>query len=281
MNFARTCGLIRLALREDIGRRDITSELFIPKDTRSKALIIAKEPAVICGLPLAKKIFSSIDKGIKIKLSAREGQKVAKGKVIMAVSGRARSILLGERVALNFLSFLSGIATKTSRYISRVKPYRIKIMDTRKTLPGLRFLQRYAVRIGGGYNHRMCLDGMVLVKDNHLKVIGDRFWVSGHRRTKDKVKIEIEVKTLKEFEAALNLKPDIIMLDNMSIADMRKAVSLNRAPQTAHRKPRLEASGGITLKNIRKVASTGVDMISIGDLTHSVDYVDLSLEIAA
>ncbi len=281
MNFARACGLIRLALREDIGRRDITSELFIPKDTRSKALIIAKEPAVICGLPLAKKIFSSIDKGIKIKLSAREGQKVAKGKVIMAVSGRARSILLGERVALNFLSFLSGIATKTSRYISRVKPYRIKIMDTRKTLPGLRFLQRYAVRIGGGYNHRMCLDGMVLVKDNHLKVIGDRFWVSGHRRTKDKVKIEIEVKTLKEFEAALNLKPDIIMLDNMSIADMRKAVSLNRAPQTAHRKPRLEASGGITLKNIRKVASTGVDMISIGDLTHSVDYVDLSLEIAA
>ena len=184
---------------------------------------------------------------------------------------------------MNFLSLLCGVATKTRAYADKVKPYKARILDTRKTIPALRELQKYAVRIGGGYNHRMRLDEMVLVKDNHLKIIGDRLWVIGFKEIKNKIssriQTEVEVKTLKEFRKALKIKPDIIMLDNMNIKDIKKAVRIknNLPPATCHLPPKLEVSGGITLNNVRGIAKTGVDMISVGALTHSVQAIDISL----
>ena len=284
MNCNKLKSLIRAALKEDIGTRDITTELVIPEDKFIKAVLLAKENFVLCGLDIAKEVFRQQEAGIKFRPLVKEGSSVKKGRILARIEGKARAIFTAERVALNFLGLLSGIATTTREYVTAARPYRVKIMDTRKTIPGLRQLEKYAVRIGGGYNHRMRLDEMVLVKDNHIKAIGDRLWVMGFREAKDKIpsniKVEIEVKTLKEFKKALNLRPDIVMLDNMSIAVIRKAVQLrNRlSPNTYHLTPKLEASGGITLKNVRKVASTGVDMISIGALTHSVKTADTSLE---
>lgn len=269
------------ALREDIGKKDITTLSLVPKNKTVNAALIAKQDCVVCGLGFACVVFKTKDKDIKFKALAREGDFVRKGKIIARITGRARSILAAERVALNFLTHLCGIATQTREFRDAIKPYKAKIMDTRKTTPGLRILEKYAVRIGGGFNHRMTLDEMILVKDNHLKVIGYRFAVIGEIRKKIRERLEIEVNNLKEFRMALNLGLDIIMLDNMSIKDMRKAVMLrnNRKPNTENRTPKLEASGGITLKNVKRIASTGVDMISIGALTHSVASIDISLEI--
>lgn len=273
------------ALREDIGNKDITTELIIPRNKFVKSVLLAKGDCVICGLTVVSCIFKLIDKSIKFEPLVKEGDFVKKGRKIARVSGSARSILTAERVALNFLSILCGVSTKTREYVRAIKPYKAKIIDTRKTIPGLRLLEKYAVRIGGGFNHRMCLDEMVLIKDNHIKVMGDRLWVIGSKVIKNKipskVRIEIEVKNLKEFKNALKLNPNTIMLDNMSIEDMKRAVKIRNhpSPNTYHLTPKLEASGGITLKNVKKVASTGVDMISIGALTHSVASVDISLEI--
>jgi nicotinate-nucleotide pyrophosphorylase (carboxylating) len=289
-------GIVARALKEDIGARDITTEMLIPRNKLIKAILIAKEDCLICGLSLASLVFKLQDKNIKFKPLICEGKLVKKGRVIARIQGRAKSILTAERVALNFLSFLSGIATKTRRFVEEVKTYKVnpalsatkrrrivrkggvKIMDTRKTIPGLRLLEKYAVRIGGGFNHRLSLDEMILVKDNHLKIIKG---YQGLFRFSRGCRVELEVKNLKEFQRALKLKPDIIMLDNMSIKDMRKAVEIrNHLPLTTYHLPlKLEASGNVTLRNIKNVASTGVDMISIGDLTHSVDSVDISLEI--
>jgi len=273
--------IVKRALREDIGKTDITTTAIIPKDKYARAILLVKENCVICGLGIAREVFKIHDKKIKFNSQVADGQKIKKGKIIAYISGRAQSILTAERVALNFLSLLSGVATKTRAYSDKVKPYKVKILDTRKTIPGLRELEKYAVRRGGGYNHRMRLDEMVLVKDNHIKVIGDRLWAIGFKRMKDKVRIEIEVKTLKEFKNALNLKPDIIMLDNMRIKNIRKAVKIRNclSPNTYHLTPKLEASGGISLKNVRKVAATGVEIISLGTLTHSINSIDISLEI--
>jgi len=273
--------MVQSILKEDIGKRDITTELTIPKDKRVKAVLLAKEDGVVCGLNVAAGVFKEIDKKIKFKPLVLEGQPVKKGKILARVEGRAQSILTAERVALNFLSLLSGIATKAREYVDRIKPYKVKIMDTRKTVPGLRELQKYAVRVGGGLNHRMKLDEMVLIKDNHLKVHGSRFMAQGSIKKKipKRMKIEIEVKNLREFKDALKAGPDIIMLDNMKIVDIKKAVKINRTPHTVHRKPLIEASGGITLANVKKVAATGVDMISIGELTHSLKSMDISLEV--
>jgi nicotinate-nucleotide pyrophosphorylase (carboxylating) len=188
-------------------------------------------------------------------------------------------------VALNFVSRLSGIATLTRKFVQATRPYKAKIMDTRKTTPALRALEKYAVRIGGGLNHRFSLDEMIMVKDNHLKVMGDKLWVAGFKEIKNRilrrVKIEIEVNNLREFKKALNLKPDIIMLDNMNIKDLKMAVRIrnNSALITPNPSPKLEASGGINLKNVRKIASLGIDMISVGDLTHSPKSIDMSLQI--
>lgn len=281
------------ALKEDIGKRDITSELLIPEGKVVWAVILAKEDYVVCGLDIAKLVFKTVDKKIQFKPCAWDGQYIKKGKILARIEGKARSILIAERTALNFLTHLCGIANITKKFVQAIRPYRVKIMDTRKTIPGLRDLQKYAVRTGGGFNHRFKLDEMVLLKDNHLAALGVTRYAPGATRyalyLKDiikkikakKIKIEIEVTNLKEFKEALELEPDVIMLDNMRIDDIKKAVKIrNRlSPNTYHLTPKIEASGGITLKNVKKIAATGVDMISVGALTHSVKSTDISLEI--
>jgi len=270
--------IIKLALKEDIGSGDITTHLSIPKNKNIKARLLAKESFMLCGIELAGQVFKTVDPGLKFKALAKEGKIVLKQQTLAVISGKAASILTAERVALNLLSFLSGIATKTTRFVKKIKPYQTKITDTRKTIAGLRSLQKYAVRVGLGYNHRMRLDEMVLIKDNHLKIMGG---YSGSFKIPKKYQIEIETQNLNEFIRALSLKPDIIMLDNMKIPDILKAVkirnNLNRNCQSCHTK--LEASGGIHLGNVKKYASTGVDIISIGELTDSVKSADISLDI--
>ena len=266
------------ALQEDIGTKDITTDLTIPKEASVKARIISQEPCILCGIQLARGIFKSVDPTLKFTPLAKEGSRIRPRQPLAAISGAAASILTAERVALNLLSFLSGIATKTGKFVQQIKPFKAKIIDTRKTLPGLRFLQKYAVRVGGGYNHRMCLDEMVLIKDNHQKIMGGHFKIlnlpKGH-------KVEIEVQDLKEFIRALSFRPDVVMLDNMSTADIRKAVKIKTRLRVNCQTclSLLEASGGINLANVKKYASTGVDLISIGELTDSVESVDISLDI--
>lgn len=270
--------IIRHALVEDIGKGDITTQLTIPKDKEVRAVFLAKDDCVVCGLPVAERVFKIIDSSVKFDALAKEGRSIKKGKTLARISGKAISILTGERVALNLLSMLSGIATKTKEYVNEIEPHKTKITDTRKTIPGLRELQKYAVRVGGGYSHRMSLDEMILIKDNHIKV------TEGYDKLPSVpkgFKIEIETQNIEEFKHALKFKPDVIMLDNMKIDEIREAVKIrdNTLFNTHHPKTKLEASGGIDLKNIKSVASCGVDIISIGDLTHSVESADISLEI--
>jgi nicotinate-nucleotide pyrophosphorylase (carboxylating) len=272
-------GLIRHALVEDIGKGDITTQLTIPEDKDIKANLLAKEDCVICGIDIVERTFQLVDKNVEFKAFCREGQKIQKGKILAIVSGKARSILTAERVALNMITLLSGIATKTREYVDQVEPHKVKITDTRKTMPGLRELSKYAVRVGGGYNHRISLDEMILIKDNHIKI------TEGYTKlpkTPKGFKIEIEAQNLDEFKHALQFKPDVIMLDNMPAKDIKQAVDLRNATdftKSHHPKTKLEASGGITLANIKEVAATGVDIISLGDLTHSIDAVDICLDI--
>jgi nicotinate-nucleotide pyrophosphorylase (carboxylating) len=229
-------------------------------------------------LAAAEKAFKIVDHTTEFEPLVEEGASVKTGKSIARVSGKARSILTAERVALNLLSILSGIATKTNEYVKHIGHYKVKITDTRKTIPGLRELQRYAVRIGGGYSHRMGLDEMILIKDNHIKA------TEGFTRLPSVpkgFKIEVEVQSLDEFKHALRFKPDVIMLDNMELGDIKKAVKIrNKTEFKSHHPPtQLEASGGVDLKNVRKIAACGVDIISVGALTHSVKTADISLEI--
>lgn len=268
--------IVANALKEDIGLKDITTENFISTVKSVKANIITEEDCIICGVSVAAQVFKSINPKIKFKALFSDGEKVKKGKVVAQIYGHAADILTGERVALNFLSFLSAISTKTRRFVEAVKPYKAKIIDTRKTIPGLRLLQKYAVRLGGGFNHRYTLDEMILVKDNHLFIMGG---IDNIESLPQNYKTEIEVKSLKEFQKALDLSPDIIMLDNMSVNDMKKAVKLRNKLPNMGKIPQIEASGGVTLKNVKNIASTGVNTISIGSLTHTIDSIDLSLEI--
>jgi len=270
--------IIRHALIEDIGRGDITSNLTIPENKKVDALITVKEDCLVCGIPAAEKVFYLVDNAIKFTALSKEGAAVKKGKTIIKISGSARNILSGERVALNLLSMLSGVATKTREFVNHIEPYKTKITDTRKTIPGLRELQKYAVRTGGGFNHRISLDEMILIKDNHLKV------TEGYNKLPSVpkgFKIEIEVQNLDEFKHALYFKPDFIMLDNMELDDIKEAVKIRNGTKfTSHHLPtKLEASGGVDFDSVRKIAATGVDIISIGALTHSVKAVDMSLEI--
>ncbi len=272
--------VVRHALVEDIGRGDITTQLTIPKDKEVIAKILLKEPCVICGLEVAEKVFKTIDSSVIFKSLAEDGKKVKSGKAkaIARISGKAASILSSERVALNLLSMMSGIATRTREFVDQIEPYKTKISDTRKTIPGLRELQKYAVRVGGGYNHRMGLDEMILIKDNHIKV------TEGYEKLPSipkGFKIEIEAQSIEEFKHALYFKPDVIMLDNMSLEDIKEAVKIrNNTEFKSHHPPtKLEASGGINMDNVKKVAATGVDIISIGELTDSVKAIDMSLEV--
>jgi nicotinate-nucleotide pyrophosphorylase (carboxylating) len=270
--------VIRHSLLEDIGKGDITTQLTIPKNKLVKADVIAKENCVLCGMEVLERVFFIVDKDIKFTPKAKEGEKVKKGKAVASLEGKAHSILGGERVALNLLSHLCGVATKTREYVEMAKPHKVKITDTRKTMPGLRELQKYAVRIGGGFNHRMALDEMILIKDNHLQVTEGYTQLP---KVPKGYKIEIEVENLDEFKHALKFKPDVIMLDNMKVEDIKKAAEIreNTTFNSHHPRTKLEVSGGITLETLKDVAATGVDLISVGELTHSVKAIDFGLDV--
>jgi len=270
--------IIRHALIEDIGKGDITTQLTIPENKMISANFLAKENCCICGLVVADRIFHLVDPTLVFQARVKEGACVKTGKVIAVVSGKARNILTAERVVLNIVSMLSGIATKTREYVFEIEPLKTKITDTRKTFPGLRELQKYAVRVGGGSNHRMSLDEMILIKDNHIKV------TDGYTKLPSVpkgFKIEIEVQNLDEFRHAIRFKPDVIMLDNMSLADIKKAVAIrnNILFNTHHPRTKLEVSGGVMLNTVKKFARTGVEIISIGDLTHTVRSADICLDV--
>ncbi|MBI5400209.1 carboxylating nicotinate-nucleotide diphosphorylase [Candidatus Saganbacteria bacterium] len=267
--------LVRLALIEDIGSGDITTEAIVPSASRSKAIILAKSDGVIAGLPIAKTVFQQLNSKIKFTAKVKDGAQVKKGKVIAILEGPTRAILTGERVALNFLQRLSGIATLTSKFKTQIsKPKtNVKLLDTRKTTPGLRLLEKYAVACGGGTNHRLGLYDAILIKDNHIVVAGG-VREALEQMTNEGITIEIETRTLKEVKDAISGKADRILLDNMNLVKMKQAVKLCRAA-----KIETEASGGINLNNVTAIAKTGVNFISVGALTHSSPALDISLEI--
>ena len=266
--------VVELALAEDIGSGDVTSLGTVPEDALCTARIVVKEPGIVAGIPVARAVFAALDDTLVIDELAADGDHAGSLPFeVLRVSGSARSILTGERVALNILGRLSGIATLTRSYVDAVAGTGATILDTRKTTPGLRALEKYAVRCGGGSNHRFGLDDGILVKDNHLLVAGGiHAAVRGLRQISD-LPVEVEVETLGELRDALAAGADRVLLDNMSPALMAEAVGLARGRATT------EASGGITLASIRQVAETGVDFISIGALTHSARSLDVSLEV--
>ncbi len=276
---SRISRLVELALMEDVGMGDVTSEATVGDELLGEAEFVCKQEGVIAGLELVGLVFQLCDQSITVTPYLRDGQRVTNGTAIGAVQGSARSILKGERTALNFLQRMSGIATLTRRYVEAVAGTDARITDTRKTAPGLRVLDKLAVRIGGGVNHRFGLDDMVLIKDNHIVAAGGI--AEALERCKRylterelNIAIEVETKNLDEVREALRFDGvHRLMLDNFPLAEMRKAVEL-----IAHR-VEVEASGGITLDNVRAVAETGVDFISIGALTHSVKALDISLEL--
>ena len=265
---------IRRSLEEDIGPGDITTSLLIPEDSESKALYIAKGNFVLAGIPFAKEVFRVLDSQILLKTFYNEGAQVVKGDVIAEVAGKTSAILAGERVSLNILQRLCGIATLTSMYVSKVRGLKARIVDTRKTTPCQRFLEKYAVRAGGGKNHRFGLFDGILIKDNHIEAVGSiNKAVELAKRSHHLAKIEVEVESLHDLTEAIAAGVDVVMLDNMSINDIKEAVKMSNG------KVMLEASGGVRLENVREIAETGVDLISVGALTHSAPAVDISLKI--
>ncbi|UCH52165.1 MAG: carboxylating nicotinate-nucleotide diphosphorylase [Chloroflexota bacterium] len=271
--------LVDQALAEDLGSGDVTTEALVPEIQQDKASIIAKARGVIAGVDIAKQVFLKVDLKLKIDILIEDGTEVKAADVISRIEGKTSSILKAERVALNFLQHLSGIASETARYVEAVKGLPVNITDTRKTTPGLRALEKYAVQIGGGKNHRMHLGDAILIKDNHLAALRNQglsikeVVARARQKSPPKLKIEIEVKTKKEAIEAAESGADIIMLDNMNLEDMRQAV------QSIKGRALIEASGGINLEKVRAVAETGVDLISIGALTHSSKALDISLEL--
>lgn len=272
--------IVKRALEEDIGKKDITCELIISKESKSQALIISKQKAVVCGIAAVKEAFRTLGKDIKFKSYYKDGDIISVGSKIVSIKGSSRTILAAERTALNFLGHLSGIATQTRKFVELTRPYKAKIFDTRKTLPGLRILEKYAVRCGGGNNHRKGLDDMILIKDNHLSILKDssiRKIIKLAKMKKPKsVKIEVEVNNFKQYRDASLANPDIIMLDNMSVKDVRRIVKFRKDYKLHHL---LEVSGNIDSDNVISYAAAGVERISIGALTHSAKAVDFSLKI--
>ena len=275
--------LVVAALKEDIGEGDITTESCAFQKRNVKARIIAKQCGIIAGLEIARAVFEILDNKIKFKSLIKDGIEVKKGNVIAELSGPVTPILAGERTALNFLQRLSGIATLTREYVEKVKPYRARILDTRKTTPGLRDIEKYAVSVGGGQNHRMGLYDMVLIKDNHLKIENKNIKElvqSVRKKIPKNVKIEIEVENLSQVKEAFQSEVDIIMLDNMNIQTIKKAVSLIQNSKLKTRNfPEIEVSGDVSLDSVEKIAECGVDRISVGKLTHSAEAMDISLRI--
>ncbi len=270
--------VVRTALSEDRAGDDITTQAVVDPGLGAHARLVAKEAGVVCGLPVASHVFATLDSGVEFTAQVLEGEGVDAGTVLASASGPARAILSGERTALNFVQRLSGIATLTRRYVEAVADTSCLILDTRKTTPGLRDLEKYAVRCGGGTNHRRDLVAMAMIKDNHREAVARQGQtlvaaVGAIRQHAPETPIEIEVDTLDELVAALAASPEWILLDNMTTAEMRKAVGIVAG------RAKLEASGGITLERVAEVAATGVDAISSGALTHSAPALDVSLEI--
>ena len=267
--------VIRTALKEDIHYLDTTTDLMIPAEARTSARFLAKAEGVVCGLDVALRVFALLDDALEVEVYLPEGSHVKPGDLIARVEGHTRALLKGERTALNLLQHMSGIATATAKAVERVKGTRAVITDTRKTLPGLRALQKYAVTVGGGKNHRFNLSDGAMLKDNHIDAAGGIPQAVAAIREKlgHMVKLEVETRNLDEVRQALDAGADIIMLDNMDCDTMAEAVRL-----AAGRVP-LEASGGIREETLRSVAETGVDIISIGALTHSVTALDISMKI--
>jgi nicotinate-nucleotide pyrophosphorylase (carboxylating) len=268
--------IITNALEEDLGPGDLTTDLIIGGDIVGKAVLETREDIVLAGLPVFMRVFSILDPYISFETYYEDGDKVDAGEVICSINGAMASILKAERTALNLIQRMSGIATLTSMYVSRAVSDKVKILDTRKTVPGLRLLDKYAVPMGGGCNHRFGLFDGILIKDNHVAVAGSvkRAVEVARKNAPHGIKVEVEVEDLDGVKTAIEAGADIILLDNMAPEPMKKAVDFVAG------RALLEASGGITLENIKEVAATGVDMISIGALTHSVRAVDLSLEIS-
>lgn len=266
--------IIEAALREDMPEGDITSEGIIPAEARSEAIFLAKEDGILAGLEIARRVFEKIDLGVEFTGKIQDGEAFRKSDILACVEGPSVALLKGERTALNFLQRLSGIATETRRFVDAVAGTKAKILDTRKTTPGLRLLEKYAVRMGSGTNHRLNLSDMVLIKDNHLRYVGSVAEAVRRARStiRPGVRIEVEAADLSQVRDALAAGADMIMLDNMTLELMREAVAL-----AAGRVP-LEASGNMSLDRVRAVAETGVDFISVGALTHSARAVDISLD---
>jgi len=287
--------IIDRALAEDLGKGDVTTEALIPGEQQGTGFIMAKEEGILAGIEAAKQVFHRVDPELKVEILLEDGARVKPGSKVAKVSGSIASILKAERVALNFLQRLSGIASETNRYVARVGGLPVRIMDTRKTTPGLRSLEKYAVSVGGGKNHRMHLSDGILIKDNHLVALRRQrlnmkeiiaevrqnapLSLRGAKRRSNlqarQIQVEVEVRTVSEALEAVEAGADIIMLDNMNPEDMHEAV------KSIDGRALIEASGGITLDNVRAVAETGVDFISIGALTHSARALDISLELEA
>jgi nicotinate-nucleotide pyrophosphorylase (carboxylating) len=287
--------IIDRALAEDLGKGDVTTEALIAGDQQGTGSIVAKQEGILAGIEVAKQVFHRVDPELKVEILLEDGAGVKPGSKVAKVSGSIASILKAERVALNFLQRLSGIASEANRYVARVEGLPVRIMDTRKTAPGLRSLEKYAVRVGGGGNHRMSLGDGILIKDNHLAALRSQglnikeiitrarqnapLSLRGAKRRSNlqprQTQVEVEVRTVPEALEAVEARANIVMLDNMNLEDMREAV------KSIHGRALIEASGGITLDNVRAVAETGVDFISIGALTHSARALDISLELEA
>lgn len=262
---------VKLALLEDIGQQDLTAEL-IPEDTLACAHLISRQAAVLCGQPWFNEVFTQLDKAIQIDWYFQDGEAITENQVICQLKGSARKLLTGERTAINFLQTFSGTATQTKRYADIIRDLPVKLLDTRKTLPGLRLGQKYAVRCGGGVNHRFGLYDAILIKENHILATGSiAAAVAQAKAMHPNVSIEVEVETMNELEQALNTAADIVLLDNFPLEMLREAVSFTNG------KAALEASGGVNIDTIRDIAETGVDRISVGQLTKDIQAVDLSL----
>jgi nicotinate-nucleotide pyrophosphorylase (carboxylating) len=272
---------VQAALAEDLGGGDVTSLATVPAAARSRAVMRAREPLVVAGLELAVAAFRQLSRSVKIRLHARDGQTVAAGEVLLEVAGPARALLGAERVALNFLQHLSGVASSTAQFVAAVRGTPARILDTRKTMPGWRRLEKYAVTCGGGKNHRLGLYDMILIKDNHLAALRNEnpnavaAAVARARARYPRLRVEVEADTLAQVAQAVAAGADIILLDNMTPARLRQAVKLVAGRALT------EASGGVTLKTVRAIAATGVDYISVGAITHSARAVDIGLDFSA
>jgi nicotinate-nucleotide pyrophosphorylase (carboxylating) len=266
--------VIGAALREDMPEGDITSENIIPQEAVSNAVLVAKEKGILAGIDVAEKVFKKIDNSVIFKKLRDDGQSIEKGNELASIKGNSISLLKGERTALNFLQRMSGIATETSAFVRAVQGTKTQVLDTRKTTPGLRLIEKYAVKAGGGQNHRFSLSDMVMIKDNHLKIVGsisDAIKMA-HEKIKPEIQVEVETSSLEEVREAVESGADIIMLDNMTLEEIKEVVEWNKG-----RVP-LEVSGNVSLETAREIAMMGVDYISVGSLTHSFKSLDISME---